>query len=235
MTLYGITEIGLSDQLNITKAAATSLINQFKKQLPNFLRWESETHREVLTNGYVKDLFGRKRRFKETILKATSSSTFKNKNSDWRLEKIKRQSCNFKIQGTSATQVKKAMVNLFYPTRPDGTKCLDRDEWLQENYKSILEEHDIHIVLQIHDELIFDVPQDVSQDVLKEISNIMLNAIPSTHLGVTFHSDIHTSPYWGGTFSMEEIKEFSNSDVDLNRLFHQQFKQKINNFLNSTF
>ncbi|MEC2789361.1 DNA polymerase, partial [Bacillus thuringiensis] len=83
MTLYGITEIGLSDQLNITKAAATSLINQFKKQLPNFLRWESETHREVLTNGYVKDLFGRKRRFKETILKATSSSTFKNKNSDW--------------------------------------------------------------------------------------------------------------------------------------------------------
>ncbi|MES9732617.1 DNA polymerase I, partial [Bacillus sp. AP50] len=59
--------------------------------------------------------------------------------------------------------------------------------------------------------------------------------IPSTHLGVTFHSDIHTSPYWGGTFSIEEIKKFSNRDLDLNRLFHQQFKQKINNFLNSTF
>lgn len=151
MTVYGITEIGLADQLVISKEEAKALIDGFKAGLPYYLRWESETHKEVMANGFVETWLGRKRRFGEVINEAKKTDLYKRKKWHWQIERCKRQSANVKIQGTSADQSKKAMVDLFYPKRPDGTTCIDRDEWLREGYKSILEENDIHILLQVHD------------------------------------------------------------------------------------
>lgn len=227
MTVYGITEIGLADQIEGTKEEAKALIDGFKAGLPFYLRWEAETHKEVLAKGYVEDWLGRKRRFAETINEAMSTDLYKKKKWHWKIEKCLRQATNFRIQGTSASQVKKAMVELFYPKRPDGTICFDREEWLREGYKSKLEQYDIYIILQVHDELVFDAPIDVEWSVLQEIAEIMQNVIPTAHLGVTFKSDIEVSPYWGGKFSPEEMAKIAKGELDWRETFAQEVKKKM--------
>lgn len=227
MTVYGITEIGLSDQLNISQEEAKQLIDSFKSGLPNYLKWEQSVHKQLMEQGYVETMLGRKRRFGETIAEAKSSDLWKKRGWHWLIEKCKRQSTNVLIQGTSADQVKKAMVELHYPTRPDGTKCFDRREWLREGYKSVLQQYDVNILLQIHDELLFDVPETIEWEHLEHIAKIMQTVIPTEHLGVKFKSDIEVSPYWGGNFSPEELKQLVNGELDWREVFNSEVKSKM--------
>lgn len=227
--VYGITEIGLADQIEDTREEAKKLIDGFKSGLPHYLKWEVETHRELLSQGYVETVLGRKRRFGETIAEAMQDEVYKKKGWHWKIEKAKRQSTNVKIQGSSADQSKKAMVELFYPKRPDGTICFDRDEWLREGYKSKLEEHGIYLVLQVHDELLFDAPIDTPFEVFKEISQIMCNVIPND-VGVEFKSDVEVSPYWGGKFSQEQINQIIAGELDWREVFEEEVKKKLAKF-----
>lgn len=119
------------------------------------------------------------------------------------------------------------MVELHYPTRPDGTKCFDRREWLREGYKSVLQQYDVNILLQIHDELLFDVPETIEWEHLEHIAKIMQTVIPTEHLGVKFKSDIEVSPYWGGNFSPEELKQLVNGELDWREVFNSEVKSKM--------
>ncbi|WP_160496617.1 DNA polymerase [Paenibacillus dendrobii] len=226
---YGITERGLADQIESSKGEAKSLIDEFKTKLTKYRQWEIQTHQEVMEKGYIVTVLGRKRRFAEEIAKVEQKDSRGNPGSHWKIDKCKRQSCNAIIQGSSADQSKKAMVDLFYPTRADGSKCFDRGEWLRENYKSQLEKDDIHIVLQVHDELMFDVPANVSPAALKAISNTMANAIPND-VGVAFKTDIEISPYWGGSFSIEQIDLMNRGILDWKRIFEEEVKRKLAKF-----
>ena len=126
---------------------------------------------------------------------------------------------------SSADQVKKAMVELHYPKRPDGTICLDRREWLREGYQSLLEEHDVNILLQVHDEIIFDTPEDIEWSDLKKITEVMQNVIPTE--GIGFKSDLEVSPYWGGNFSPEELKQIANGELDWRKVFEEEVNKKM--------
>lgn len=227
--VYGITEIGLADQIEDTKEEAKKLIDGFKAGLPHYLKWEIDTHREVLAQGYVETALGRKRRFGEQIAEAMAEDVYKKRGWHWKIEKAKRQSTNVKIQGTSADQSKKAMVDLFYPKRPDGSVCLDRDEWVREGYKSQIEEHDIHIILQVHDELVFDAPMGTPWEVYKGIADTMCNAIPN-NAGIRFKSDIEASPYWGGKFSPEQVQQMLDGELNWRDIFEEEVKKKLNKF-----
>lgn len=130
---------------------------------------------------------------------------------------------------SSADQSKKAMVELFYPKRPDGSICLDRREWVREGYKSLLEEHGIYIVLQVHDELLFDAPADVPAEVLKQITEVMCNCIPND-VGVKFKSDVEVSPYWGGKFSVEQIRLLNEGKLDWRKVFEEEVQNKLAKF-----
>lgn len=227
--VYGITEMGLAEQIETSKNEAKSLIGGFKAGLPNYLLWEARTHKEVMEKGYIVTALGRKRRFGETIAEAKQEDMWKRSGWHWKIEKCKRQSCNAKIQGSSADQSKKAMVELFYPKRPDGTVCLNRREWLREGYKSQLEKDDIHMVLQVHDELIFDAPVDVNPASLQAITETMANVIPN-NVGVRFKSDIEASPYWGGDFSREQIRMMNEGKLDWAEVFEEEVKKKLSKF-----
>jgi DNA polymerase-1 len=121
------------------------------------------------------------------------------------------------------------MVDLFYPTRPDGTKCFDRREWLREGYVSQLEKDDIHLILQVHDELIFDAPDTVDPAALKAITETMANVIPND-VGVRFKSDLEASPYWGGNFSQEQIRLMTEGALDWKEVFEEEVKKKLAKF-----
>ncbi|KAG2857959.1 hypothetical protein PC115_g25806 [Phytophthora cactorum] len=121
------------------------------------------------------------------------------------------------------------MVELFYPKRPDGTTCLNRREWVINGYVSQLEKDDIHLVLQVHDELIFDVPEIVDLAVLKAITDTMANVIPND-AGVQFKSDIEVSPYWGGNFSQEQIRLMNEGALNWRDIFEEEVKKKLSKF-----
>jgi DNA polymerase-1 len=227
--VYGITSIGLADQIEDTKENAQALIDGFKAGLPNYLLWEAATHREIMEKGYIETTLGRKRRFGETIAEAKQDPTFKKSGWHWKIEGCKRQSCNAKIQGSSADQSKKAMVDLFYPTRADGTKVFDRDEWLEQGYVSQLEKDDVHLILQVHDELIFDAPSDVDPVALKAITDTMANVIPND-VGIKFRSDLEASPYWGGNFSQEQISQINDGTLDWTTVFEEEVTKKLSKF-----
>lgn len=105
--VYGITSMGLSDQIEDTKEEAQKLIDGFKAGLPNYLAWEAATHRELLEKGFVETELGRKRRFSEDIAEAKEDPMYKKKGWHWKIERAKRQSGNAKIQGERANALSK--------------------------------------------------------------------------------------------------------------------------------
>lgn len=78
-----------------------------------------------------------------------------NSYSDYERGKAERQAANFKIQASAADLLKKAMVDLI----------------------PILGKWDVRIALQIHDELIFDAPENITLASVQEIKATMENAI----------------------------------------------------------
>lgn len=226
-TVYGISEIGLADQLLITKEEAKELIDGFKAGLPGYLVWEQKIHNKIKKDMYVEDILGRKRRFAEDIMAAKATEDFKKRGWHWKISRCLRQGGNYQIQGSSASQVKRAIIDLHYPLRPDGTRCLDRREWLREGYVSLLEKHDSNLVLQIHDELVFDVPDDIQQPALQEFAHTMANAVDVSWSGIGFKSDIEVAPYWAGKFTMEELQAVREGRLNWKERMMAEAKAKI--------
>lgn len=228
-TVYGITDVGLSDQIESSKEEAGQLIQGFKNGFPGYLEWEREVHGQILDLGYVETVLGRKRRFGEDLAKAMSEPSYKKHGWHWLIEKCKRQGGNSIIQGSSADQTKKAIIDLFYPTRPDGTRCLDREEWLENGYKSIMEKWDMFFILQVHDELVFDAPADTPPEAYEEITDTMANTI-TNDTGVNFKSDVEISPYWGGNFTQEQLQHIVAGKLDWRDVFKQEVETKLHKF-----
>jgi DNA polymerase-1 len=227
--VYGITNIGLADQIEGTKEEAQSLIDGFKAGLPYYLRWEASVHRQVINDGFVEDVLGRKRRFGEVIAEAMAEDIYKKRGWHWKIERSKRQSCNAMIQGSSATQTKKAMIDLFYPRRLDGTTCFDREEWLANSYVSQLEKDDVHIVLQVHDELVFDAPMGTNWNIYTAIAQTMCDTIPND-AGILFKSDVEVSPYWSGKFNATEINDILSGKLNWHEVFEKEVQKKLAKF-----
>ncbi|MGG3801217.1 hypothetical protein [Metabacillus fastidiosus] len=128
---------------------------------------------------------------------------------------------------TSASQVKKAMIALFYPTRSDGILCLDRNEWLEKGYESVLEKYDVSILLQVHDELLFDAPDTISESAITEIKEIMQNAITTKGFGCTFKSDTEIGKYWGANITFEELAQIARGELDWRETFAKEVNKKM--------
>lgn len=98
----------------------------------------------------------------------------------WKVSAAERQAGNFPIQSTAGSMLKQAIVNL----------------------GDVLPKYDSNIVLQIHDELIYDCPKDISREALYEIRETMENVVT---LKVPIKSDIDIYPKrWAEKVSEEE-------------------------------
>ncbi len=100
----------------------------------------------------------------------------------WKIQSAFRMGCNFQIQGTAADMTKLASIKL----------------------QPLLKELDAHIVLFVHDELIFDVPENIGMENLQRIADVMCNALP---LDCGMKSDIEAGKKWGQKMSKEELEE----------------------------
>lgn len=152
--IYGTTASGISKRMGVSYQEAKRWMNGFFRLYPNVKKSIEFTKRELESNGFVKTLMGRKRRF-----------PYYNGSDEKSKAAYLRQAFNHKIQGFSADQVKIAL-----------SKVRDRIKHL-----------DARIVLQIHDEGIWEVRNDQFEEAKKIIKDCMENAVS---LKIPFKVDI---------------------------------------------
>ncbi|NBK99206.1 MAG: hypothetical protein EOM50_14540 [Erysipelotrichia bacterium] len=132
--VYGQSEFGLSQELNITRNDAKEFMNRYFNSYPRIKTYMEDTIAKCKEQGYVKTLFNRRRNIPEINDKNYMTREFG-----------KRAAMNAPIQGSAADLIKLAMIKV--------------DRLLKEkNLKS-------KMILQVHDELIFDVYEDEKEQV----------------------------------------------------------------------
>ena len=144
--VYGISDWGLADQLEISNYEARDIISSFYNSFPEIATFFQSIVSNALKDGYVSTLMGRRRYLRE--LHDTNYQT---------REFAKRAAMNAPIQGTAADLIKTAMNKV------------------QERIKA--EELKSKMVLQIHDELIFEVVPSEKEQLYKLVKETMENAL----------------------------------------------------------
>jgi DNA polymerase-1 len=157
--VYGMGAGKLGDTLEVSKNEAQKIIDDYFKGYPGIKRYMDEQHAKVMKQGFVTDIFGRKRRLHAEV---KSKERF-------RVFGAQRQAGNFPIQASAGSILKKALVDL----------------------QTVMPKHDSYILLQVHDELVFDCPRDISREALNEIKTTMEQAVK---LLVPVRCDVEINP-----------------------------------------
>jgi DNA polymerase-1 len=92
----------LADNLEINKKEAQKLIDDYFRGYPGIKRYMDEQHRLVKKQGYVTDIFGRKRRLHREMKSREK----------WKILSAERMAGNFPIQASAGSILKKAIVDL---------------------------------------------------------------------------------------------------------------------------
>lgn len=141
--IYGISAWGLAKQLGITPGQAGDYIKLYFSRFPELVDFMENTKEFARAHGYVTTLFGRKCTIDGIADKNGARRSF-----------AERQAINAPLQGTAADIMKRAMVRI---ARALG----DRPEL------------DCKMLLQVHDELVFEVDETQAQEAAQLIKSIM--------------------------------------------------------------
>lgn len=147
--IYGQSAFGLAESLGIPRKEAAQIIDEYWKQYPRIKAYMSETINTAKEYGYVETLKGRRR-----YLRDINSANFTVRGF------AERNAINAPIQGSAADMIKIAMINIFAR---------------MENSKSIIQKS--KMILQVHDELLFDVHKDEVEALKKLVVIEMENAM----------------------------------------------------------
>jgi DNA polymerase-1 len=147
--IYGMGPYRLARDSDLTLAEAEVYIKNYFEQFPGINRYLEETRQLARSRGYVETLLGRRRYFPIFKLKGTV-----NKLAEARAD---REAVNHPIQGTAADIIKIAMIQLH--------------ERLEKNFRA-------KMILQVHDELVLEVPEEELVDARELIVDTMSSAYP---------------------------------------------------------
>ncbi len=165
--IYGLSAFGLSRQLGVSRSFAKEYIDNYFKQYPGIREYMDEIKNFLDANGYVETLFGRRINLKD----------YKSKNPMVRNYAF-RQAINAPIQGTAADIIKRAMIK-YYKIKDSGFANKTR------------------LLLQVHDELVFEIEEKYLQDNIKKIVSIMQDAhFPVIDLEVPISVSVGTGKNW---------------------------------------
>lgn len=145
--IYGQGAFGLADNLNIPRAEAKQLIDNYFEQYTSIKTFmESQIH-HAQEKGYVETLMGRKRWLKDINSNNATVRAF-----------AERNAINAPIQGSAADMIKVAMNNIHKALKQSDLKS--------------------KMILQVHDELIFDVYKPELETIKQLVEKEMQNALP---------------------------------------------------------
>jgi len=145
--IYGMSAFGLAKQLNIGRHQAQEYQDKYFQRYPSVLTYMEDTRQQASEQGYVETLFGRRLYLPE----------IKSKNG-MRRKAAERAAINAPMQGTAADIIKKAMLAVA--------------AWLNEQ-----NDGRIKMTMQVHDELIFEIHQDIVEETTEKLVDLMNNAV----------------------------------------------------------
>jgi DNA polymerase-1 len=165
--IYGISAFGLARRLEIPKEDASRFIDDYFKRYPRVLGYQDELLAKARRQGYVSTILGRRRRFDALAIR--ENSTYQQRNQG------EREAINMEIQGSAADLIKVAMLNVYRRLKNENRQA--------------------RMLLQIHDELVFEVPPDEISPVAQVVHEEMTRAL-ADKLRVPLKVDVETGPNW---------------------------------------
>ncbi|MEP6523279.1 DNA polymerase I [Microcoleus vaginatus DQ-U2] len=177
--IYGMGAIKFGRSMGKTSADGKEFIKRFNERYIKVFEFLEKVKKEAIALGYVTTILGRRRylNFESESLLDLKGRNPQDIHSD-RLKSVSRDdaqslraAANAPIQGSSADIIKLAMIEVH----------------------KILQNYQARLLLQVHDELIFEVPPDEWEELQPKIRTAMENALP---LSVPLIVDIHAGQNW---------------------------------------
>jgi DNA polymerase-1 len=147
--IYGMSAYGLSRSTDLTLGEAENFVKVYFQRFPGVRAYLDHTRRQAAERGYVETLFGRRRYFPQ--LSPTASGI-----PEVNRARAEREAINAPIQGTAADVIKIAMIRL--PAAMSGAGLSGR------------------MLLQVHDELVLEVPQSEVAPTVALVKRVMESA-----------------------------------------------------------
>ncbi|CED70173.1 DNA polymerase I [Aliivibrio wodanis] len=145
--IYGMSAFGLAKQIGISRGEAQDYMNVYFERYPGVMQYMEETRLLATEQGYVETLYGRRLHLPEI-----------NARNAIRRKAAERAAINAPMQGTAADIIKKAMILV--------------DDWIEAEGNA-----QVNLLMQVHDELVFEVKEDVLEEVTKQITALMEGAV----------------------------------------------------------
>lgn len=165
--LYGISRWGLAGRLGVEADEAQQIIDTYFQRFPGIQNYIHKTLESVRERGYSQTLFGRKTWFP----RINSKNQAERQGSE-------RAAINAPIQGTSADIIKRAMARMLPALEEAGLPH-------------------VRMLLQVHDELVFELPEGDVERASPVIEKVMAEAAePAVKLSVPLGVEIGTGPSW---------------------------------------
>ena len=167
--IYGISQYGLAKQINVSNYEAEEFLKAYFFKFPEIKVYMDQTIKFCRKSGYVNNIFGRRSHFININDKNYNVRNFQ-----------ERAAINAPIQGSAAEIMRLAMIRL-------NIKLNE-----QKKQKS-------KMLLQIHDELIFETHKDEVKKVSKIIKEEMMSVAKSDHhsFSIPLTIDLNTGNNWG--------------------------------------
>ncbi|MBM4432215.1 MAG: DNA polymerase I, partial [Chloroflexi bacterium] len=164
--IYGMSDWGLAARTELSQEEAADFISKYFAQFPRVRQYLAGVKQQAADLGYVETLLGRKRYFPELSSGSRAHSNLK--------AAAQRMAINHPIQGTAADILKIAMIRLYDELQGQGLHS--------------------KMILQVHDELVLEVPDAEVERVTALVRAVMEGAYP---LDVPLKVDIKTGRHWG--------------------------------------
>lgn len=161
--IYGMSAFGLAKQLDVPRHRAQEYMDKYFERYPNVMTYMEDTRQQASEQGFVETLFGRRLYLPD--IKAKNAM---------RRKGAERAAINAPMQGTAADIIKKAMLAV--------------DEWLQAK-----DDPRIQMTMQVHDELVFEIHEDIVEEATAKLVDIMNNAV---HLKVPLIAEAGIGDNW---------------------------------------
>jgi DNA polymerase-1 len=182
--VYGITAFGLARRLKIEEKAAAEIINGYKRRFSGITTFLQECIEQARRYGYV-----------ETIMKRRRPIPDVDSNQPGRRALAERLAINSVVQGSAADLIKVAMVDLHQRLRPlpEGGVGVGSKDWRQPAPDVSPALRDVKMLLQIHDELVFEAPEPQAAAARDIIVERMEKAM---ELSVPLKADAYIARNW---------------------------------------
>jgi DNA polymerase-1 len=173
--MYGMGVTALQKNIGTNREEAQHFLDGYFNKFSGLAEYLEEVKRETVKKGYTETYFGRRRYFPDINSKLPFMKA-----------SAERMAINAPIQGTEADIIKLAMVNI--------------DKFIK--MKGL--EGDVRLLLQVHDELVYEIKENIVISVSPEIKKMMQSVIdPKNTKGVVCEANASAGDNWAETKEIE--------------------------------